>query len=366
MDALRQSKFVTLYLKPFDLEFFKSTKDLKELGGWIKAKIVEEYGSFDKLDMHVSLVLDDAHSPDGYFESGYPLRVLYEELEQFMNKVRIVIVGARFWRESGRREGEATYLEPLSRYGLQCLGERNFQFDEIVVDSLIRRPILKALTADARSAWLLFNSVKAVYPIDESDQSNWLNNLLHSAPDLAMPVIESYTLLTGLKYLDDAGRRRVAAWVLHKVEAVKDIRNFRGGLFEFEGLMDEVEAEVAFSLVWLNVKYYADSLCGVRGKREAVEVSPAMEIALLSVLFGMSNVVAYHEASAEQGTSLDNLRQAVVSAVDPYFDDFSKSPQVAHDELDQRLNKLLSFFDGLDARGLDPKKVAAPSELKGP
>jgi hypothetical protein len=69
MDKLLQTKYVTFYLKPFDLDFFKKNKDMEELADWIKASIVEKYGRFDKLAMHVSVVLDDASSPCGSFES---------------------------------------------------------------------------------------------------------------------------------------------------------------------------------------------------------------------------------------------------------------------------------------------------------
>jgi hypothetical protein len=342
MDKLLQTKYVTFYLKPFDLKFFKKNKDMGELAGWIKASIVEKYGRFDKLAMHVSVVLDDACSPCGSFESARELRSLLYELEKFTNKVRLVIVGARVHRVYWRREGEATYLGPWCQQRLQTLAASQFQIDKNAVDSILGKPVLKALTTDARSAWLLFQAVRDNCPVDNVDEMSC------SVPLLSVSVIESYIEATGLKQLSEAARRRVAAWVLYKVEDAKT--RFNRSMVEFEGLPNEKEVNVAFSLISLNCRYYvvvvshADdwreeaSASFVDGKKQAVEISGAMEFALMSVLFGASNAVAsYDNDSAEEGTSWADLRAPVTAAVERFLEEFSTSPDRAHKQLDKHL-----------------------------
>jgi hypothetical protein len=235
MEKLRQTKYVTFYLKPFDLDFFKKNRDPRELADWIKASIVERYGCFDKLAMHVSVVLDDAHSPDGFFESALYLYDLREGVERFVNKLRVVIVGTRVHRIIGNLEGEETYLMPWCQHQVQNLAASQFQLNKKVVDSILGKPILKALTTDARSAWLLLKAVRDNCPVDKADEMRWLS----SVPSLAVSVIESSIEATGLNHLSDAARCRVAAWVLYKVEAARNARRYYPELVNFEGLLDE-------------------------------------------------------------------------------------------------------------------------------
>jgi hypothetical protein len=93
----------------------------------------------------------------------------------------------------------------------------------------------------------------------------------------------------------------------------------------------KTEVNVAFSLISLNLSYLGDTLryADNRKKTEA-EISQAMEVALMSVLFGASNAVAcYENGSTETGTSWADLREPVTAAVER----FSR----AHMQLDEQL-----------------------------
>jgi hypothetical protein len=235
MHQLRQRRYVTFYLKPFDVKGFKSDRNMEKLALWIKEAIAKEYGRFNNLEMHASIVLDDAHSSDGYFESDQNLINLYRSVGRFISSVRLVIVGARikcqYWSS-----GQDVYLKPWSLEQVKSWVEERVEespfadsvdpetqreWDVDVIDKLLECPILNALSTDARPAWLLLELVDKEYPLYESDPLNWPKHMSDRTPSLAVSVIESYIDATGLKHLSDDARFRVAAWVLYAAKTNK-------------------------------------------------------------------------------------------------------------------------------------------------
>jgi hypothetical protein len=342
MNILQQAKHVTLYLKPFEVRSFKSNKNGRELADWIKEKLVKEYGRFDKLNMHISLVLDDAHSPDKCFESAGILYDLHAWMTEYASTVRLIVVGSRI--RAGRwYYGDEIYLDRWSRCEVDSLAHRwPFHLEQDVVGSIFEKPILGLLTTDARSTWLLLSALKDESVRGKLAKPGWLDD---SKSSLAATVIDLYKAAIGLGHLSDESRRRVAAWVLHAAEnATKE--GHRYCIPEFGGL-NESEKVAAFSLISLNlwcieggVSRVRDARDGYRGDKHrlAVEVTPAMESVLLSVLHGTTKVVA----SYEDGSTEIKLREPVVTAVDRYLKDLGADPDVAGKELDKRL-KSFSF-----------------------
>jgi hypothetical protein len=318
MDKLRQRKYVTFYLKPFDVKGSKSEPNMEKLALWIKKAIAKEYGRFDRLEMHASIVLDDAHSSDRYFESNKNVIDLYWKLERFISSIRLVIVGARMKCQYGDCVQDV-YLKPWSLNQVKTLAcETTDKLDAAVVDKLLASPILNALSTDARSAGLLLGLLQTEYPFYESDPLNWPKDMSDRTPSLAVSVIESYINESGLKHLSDSARFRVAAWVLY---AAKTNQRDQCKMPNFDGLTDENERNVAFSLISLNLVSYHRRFLQFAPASEnvAVAVSPAMEVALLSVLRGPAKVVeSYENGSAKPDISWSKFRLRVVAFVDGY------------------------------------------------
>jgi hypothetical protein len=338
MSNLQAAKHVTLYLKPFEVQSFKSNKNGRELADWIKGELVKEYGRFVTLNMHISLVLDDAHSPDKCFESAWILHDLYSGMREYASTVRLIVVGARIC--AGRWDnGDKIYLDNWSRREVEVLASRSsFQLKQDVVSSIFEKPILSLLATDALSTWLLLTALKDESASDKLAQPGCPDDMKLI---LAAIVIDLYKVASSLGQLSDESRRRVAAWVLHAAENAKKEGRYGRTMPKLEGL-NESEKDAAYSLMSLNLERSYGSLDSVRDARDsyrgdkdrlAAEVSPAMDTVLLSVLYGTEKIVA----SYEDGSTVIKLREPVVTAVDQYLKRFGADPDRAGKELDRRL-----------------------------
>jgi hypothetical protein len=89
------AKQATLYVKPYDVDVFdEGTEDVEALMKWIKQEISEKYGSFDKLHMHVSLVLEGGRKSNGFLDEKESLTRIAELLNEFADSTRLVVCGS--------------------------------------------------------------------------------------------------------------------------------------------------------------------------------------------------------------------------------------------------------------------------------
>jgi hypothetical protein len=230
-------------------------------------------------------------------------------------------------------------LRPWSQSKVEDLAKQSpFQFGQNAVNSIFEKPVLSILATEARSAGLLLTALKDTYPADAGDRRTWLDD---SEAMLAMTVIENYVSSIGLQHLNAEARRRVAALVIHTGENAKRCKL---GMPEFEGLPNETEKNVAISLIsrtctndpstneeWYYVKR---GLCYCQQKR-AVNITPVMDIVLMSVLYGPSQAVTSYV-----NTTWTGLRAHVIKAVDDYLKHFVTNPDMAGEELNRRLKSL--------------------------
>jgi hypothetical protein len=96
MKHIKHTKYTTLYLNTDYLGFFKrGTENADELVAWIKREISVTCGSSEKLNMHVSLVLEQVLSyADGYLLQKQNLLNLVELLKRDVaDSVRLVVCG---------------------------------------------------------------------------------------------------------------------------------------------------------------------------------------------------------------------------------------------------------------------------------
>jgi hypothetical protein len=313
----KQHRSVTFYVKPFDLEFYRGYRDLAALAEWIKAKVEEMYGHFDKLEMRIALVLDDLYKQGEEGHSYRSFGPLYRELSKYASEVVIIAVGSRV-HQGGWKYGATIFLEPLSTADVKCLASQNpFSLGHNVVDALRCVPSLTALTTDARSAWLLLKAVKDDYPVEEASRSAWLNGLRDRAPDIATSVVSSFVEETReLQGFGDESRRRIAAWVIHTAHTSK---LYQKVMPQFSGLNAE-ETNAAFSLMFVNLELenWGPNPDFISGREErAVSLSPAMKFVLLSVLRGPQAVVSmYDNGPAEPGAAWAQFRRRMIGFVD--------------------------------------------------
>jgi hypothetical protein len=95
LEEMNQDKYVTIYVKPYDLDFFEiGNEDAEKLMAWIKNEMSSKCGSFDKLNMHVSLVLDGVPIPEGYLDKKVNLNRIVELLKEMAESVRLVVAGS--------------------------------------------------------------------------------------------------------------------------------------------------------------------------------------------------------------------------------------------------------------------------------
>jgi hypothetical protein len=313
-----QQRSVTFYLKPCDLDFFRGNSDQRALAEWIKVKVEEMYGRYDKLKMRAALVLDDLYKQGEIGHACSSFMPLYEGLRNFASEVMIIAVGSRLPRALWNF-GKNAFLNALSNANVRILSSRNpFYLDDSVVDALCSVPSLAALTTDVRSAWLLLKAVKDDYPTEEASQSSWLGGLRDRAPDLAASVVNSFVQETfGLQSFNDEARRRIATWVIHTAHAAKI---YQKEMPHFSGLTNDDEKNAAFSLMFVNLELeeWGSGLNFISGReKRAVSLSPAMEFVLLSVLRGPREVASmYDRSSTEPGAVWAQFRRRVVDFVD--------------------------------------------------
>jgi hypothetical protein len=103
LEHLNQSKCTTLYLKPHDVFFYDRSRESPEkLVAWIKHEISATCGSSKKLNMHVSLVLEQVLPyPGGFFHQKKNLIKIVELLRRDVaDSVRLVVCGDGYTDEN--------------------------------------------------------------------------------------------------------------------------------------------------------------------------------------------------------------------------------------------------------------------------
>jgi hypothetical protein len=98
---IKQSKCVTLYLNLWELsEFRQGKEDLMQLVTWIKREISKTCGSSEKLNMHISLVIEPrCWNWDGFFEQRELLKFLELLKEDVADSIRLVLCGVGYTDE---------------------------------------------------------------------------------------------------------------------------------------------------------------------------------------------------------------------------------------------------------------------------
>jgi hypothetical protein len=346
-------KCVTVYLQPAGLSSFRESKDPSDLMKAIRGAIKMEYGmEFEKLDMHLSLVLDEAGSLslDQHFEDQQAVSAVITELRKLATSVRLVICGTGVTADNFSSEDDAFKFR-MKRWEKEDLvsvvsflfgkrrRDKSFQTtvpSEIaegleIVYSILNQPTLSALSTNPRMAWFLLS---AIFRWDEEflprlPTCTWQDRMRDWSPLLVASVVASYVKNNALRSLSIEARARVAACVLYCVESCR--RTGEPVAPTFVGLTDARRMKAtALSLIDLNVEPRKGVKSFVNPEEKcAALVSPAITV-LLFVLLGIPVDVLSNWKAQELVSALYKYRSLLFDSLERFqkgYDELLKSVQ---------------------------------------
>jgi hypothetical protein len=254
-------RHTTLYLHPAVLACFIEADDESKperLTRWIRGQLESKYGKFGRLNMHVSIVLDEV-GMIGYFESEENMNNMLEQFKTLSVSRRLVISGTGL-----AAANLSTNLFPKCRLkiwnvkNVETMLTRkpfNFMLEEakLVVYVLRRQGMLASLLTNARTCHFLLCSIAdSCVALDlRGDKLNvWLCLLRTTSASLITSVVDKYVKRNGLGDLDSLLRRRVAACVFLAIdEAAPGLDSAQP---DFTGLLPK-EKTVAMGLIEQNM-----------------------------------------------------------------------------------------------------------------
>jgi hypothetical protein len=349
----------TWYLKPGNL-FIAGNLSAENLVNRMKKDILKELdrATYEKLDMHVSIVIDEAGDRmlGGFFESKENVSNLLKLMEDLATSVRLVICGTGLTTMHIDSDTDACKfrMQPWGRQDFDTILADRFKFDEAtrkgVIGAITEQPSLNALATNGRSAFYLFwtiSSLRSIFgaPISRSTLRGSV------VSEIVGAVVRRYIGENRIHNLSDGERRRVAAWVLRALrtattESKPEVPTFSG--------LTEIEKVVAMALIDLNVDYSGKEAKIIRGGLSSVLATPAISL-LLCLLLGVPATFFSRWSAQEQITGLHALGAQAVHYVDQYWKDREalkqpRNPSTFDGELKNREKELSAAEKVLSAK----------------
>jgi hypothetical protein len=314
----------TWYLKPAKLGFNATNLTARNLVDGIKERILEKLNrtEYEKLDMHVSIVIDEAgdSSLGGFFESKANIEDLLTLMKDLATSVRLVVSGTGLKTTNLDSDKDACKfrMQPWGTGDLDIILRDRFAFDEAtrknVIGAIMEQPTLNALSTNGRSAFYLLTAISSLRTV-LSVLGSWRLLLASVVSDIVGAVVRQYIGENGLNDLSDRRRRRVAAWVLRAVRTARVEQKAKEP--DFAGLTDK-EKTVAMSLIALNVDFSDSGADFARDElRSAVLVTPAISL-VLCLLLGLPATIFSTWRAQEQITGLYAFGAHAVNYLDQY------------------------------------------------
>jgi hypothetical protein len=312
-----QKRHTIFYLHPKDLPSFKDSKATAQdrvnsifnlIRNFLKSKYKKE---FDKLNMHVSLVLDEAGAPElqQFFEEKENIASVLLRLRDLGTTVWLVVSGTSLTAESFCSQDEVVKFrmkEWDSGDLEQILAAQNFK-DESgnkdkfpaeqvspAVAAVLAQPTLNALSSNARSAAFL---TRCLYTYNKGlpPPDSWIVRLSDLTPTIVSNVVTNYIRHNGLGELSLEARRRVAASVLHAVYSARS--SGKKEMPKFLGLETYKEVGCAEGLIDSNIENEGSQWKFARPERKsAVLITPALVVVVCSLLGAQARVLSNFEA----------------------------------------------------------------------
>lgn len=328
----KQTKRATVYLKPRSISqtsHEKFDKQPEQYVVWVKTEIEKKFKiEFPRrqLDMHLSLVIDEAGAEDlcGYFVDYENLNKICTALGVVAKSTRLIVCGTglqtlclsstdavvKFRMEEWNPEAMEIVLEKV----IKMPGKDN---RKAAASAICEQPTLKALSTNARAAYFLLDAVaKAVKYM--RTPIRWNQEIQNQVTNLVNAVVSQFIATNGLSSLeweDAFSRFRVAASVFRAVEAGMGSKNEPSFLD-----LPFSKRHLARAMIDLNV----DSVHGVTqfsrpSIKRAVIVSPASVI-ILCALFGIPVQVYTTWQAQELTTALYEFCKRALAIYKPCAD----------------------------------------------
>jgi hypothetical protein len=331
----------TLYLQPSKQGYFQKKPmhgEPRRMFNWIREQLEARYGSFTKLDMHISLVLDELGATQGFFEDLTNVQNVENILHEFASSVRLILCGTGVLATdlSSSSVAKCRLGSWETKNVSQVLAEK-FEFTEIeaarVSSAIDLQPGLGSLLTNARAAYFLLSSLKtAAKSLDLSGEpvDKWIAIVNDRAPSLVGSVVTHYSKMNGLSKLDDTTRRHIAAWAFRAIERAvpgqKELPSYDG--------LDEKDKAAALAIIEQNIESQGEGLYFSDEKFErAILVTPALVIILYSLL-GVRAEIFTSWDSQERISSLHIFRHKVVQLWEDFLlDEEPGNRKRLHDRL---------------------------------
>ncbi|KAL7572155.1 hypothetical protein ACA910_005511 [Epithemia clementina (nom. ined.)] len=258
----------------------------------IKTKLTAKVGKVQrKLDMRISLILDDATTAGDHIGKLGNLCRIYEILRGLCTLPRLIVVATgidkfNFCMGSGTafpkyrmRQWRLSSFETALPQWLPALSSNKCEKLTRIVES---EPMYQRLLTNPRAAYFLAQAV-ATY-LDEDYVQQYM-------PTVTLNVVTKYLEASGFCGLDSSSRRRVARAIFKLLDDTSRVvdrwhRNLEWPMFatsESNWELDDKEFNMATSLIDYNVEREYGQVTLVQGNH-TVDVSPAVTIVLFFLI----------------------------------------------------------------------------------
>jgi hypothetical protein len=308
---------VTVYLNLSRFSQFVSEMDGKKRLRYLREKLSQFAGVpiKEQLDMHVSLVLDEAGSASvrGHFERKQNVLDFYKEMTELGTSFWLVVCGTGVFgtelasgsdcRKIRMKQWSQVEFLIIARAKWAWVTDQP-KFADETVEAIYRHSVLSALATNARCANFLIRAItERIYKINFA-RKNWQNFLWECTGELVNEVVGHYVRNHGLKNLKSEQRRRIAAWVLFVVEESRKLGRGPEVLAPLQILPEQMDPEPVIQKYWMpvvwglmdvNILYSGDDghvrATFDRPDENSVVLSPALVIVLFALLGGQAAIV---------------------------------------------------------------------------
>jgi hypothetical protein len=324
-------------------------KLVKWINKGIKKNLHTPNSEVEVLNMHVSVIIDEAGSPalQGTFENLQNVSKLVAKLVRIASSLLVIITGTGvdatvFSSEETCNKVRLTAWTKTDLYKVMEKKGLAFEKDTLqnMADAIKLQPTLDALSTNARSASYLLDFVKQMGGgLDvPKTVSEWVLRFDGMKQTFVSYVVDQYAKNNSIKRLEtQEKRRRVAASVLHFLSAYMKNHLEKP---PFIGLEDLDEKVCAPALIDLNIE--STSTGEVKYARAGTNVPVIMTPALVIVvcaMLGVKTELLSNFESQEVVTALYALSQQVSTIMETYH---KEDPQGNDAAARAALNKKLS------------------------
>ncbi|KAL7557554.1 hypothetical protein ACA910_018430 [Epithemia clementina (nom. ined.)] len=262
----------------------------------VQEKLTEKVGKVQrKLDMRISLILDEAATAGDIIAEMTNLSEIYKILAEYCTFPRLIVVGTgidKFTRLMGT--GTEVHKYRMRQWDLSSFEKAlpmwfpaGFECNKLarIVES---EPMYQRLLTNARAAYFLARALETYLNAD---------NVQQHMPTVILAVATKYIQGNGLRNLDSSSRRRVARAVFKLLDDTSRVVEKGQSHLEWPTFatdednlkLKDWELDIATSLIDCNVEMENGEVVLVQGDH-TVDVSPAITLVLFALVDVLGDV----------------------------------------------------------------------------